>query len=110
MRPDYREAVLDLVATIPAGRATTYGTIAQVLRGVTGSGGPRQVGRIMAVSGGQVPWWRVVNTRGEPAPAYRDEALARLREEGCPLTADGRRVDLRRAGWWPEITAAAGGS
>lgn len=110
MGPEYRDAVLDLVATVPVGRVTTYGTIAQVLRGVTGAGGPRQVGQIMAGSGGQVPWWRVVNVRGEPAPACRDEAIARLREEGCPLIADGSRVDLRRAGWWPELTAAADGS
>jgi alkylated DNA nucleotide flippase Atl1 len=41
---DYLEAVLDLVATIPAGRVMTYGAIAEVLRDRLGRGGPRLVG------------------------------------------------------------------
>jgi len=55
-----------------------------------------------------VPWWRVVNAAGQPPARLRATALARLREEGCPLT-DGERSDdvgarvvVRRAVWWPE--------
>jgi hypothetical protein len=50
----------------------------------------------------------VVNAAGEPPAAYRSQALARLREEGCPLSDDGAaddvaaRVLVRRALWWPE--------
>ena len=49
---DYAEAVLDLVAAIPAGRAMTYGTIAEVVgdlleaRDGVRRGGPRQVGQV----------------------------------------------------------------
>ncbi|MCV2396248.1 MGMT family protein [Actinotalea sp. M2MS4P-6] len=103
---DYLEAVLDLVAEIPPGRAATYGSIAEVLRDRLGIGGPRQVGTVLARAGSGVPWWRVVNASGQPPRPYRSDALARLRGEGCPLTEpadpDDARVVLRRALWWPE--------
>lgn len=109
-RPDrreaYTEAVLDLVEAVPAGRATTYGAIADALVDGFG-GGPRQVGTALARAGAAVPWWRVVNAAGRPPVHDRAEALARLREEGCPLSDDGcaadpeARVVLRRALWWP---------
>ena len=118
MDDDYREAVLDLVAVIPAGRVMTYGSLAEVLRDRLDRGGPRQVGQVLARAGGGVPWWRVVNASGEPPARYRTEAMARLRAEGCPLT-DGAthdhaeaRVVLRRALWWPDagVSAEAAGS
>ncbi len=105
---DYLEAVLDLVEQIPAGRATTYGTLAEVLRERLGVGGPRQVGTVLARAGSAVPWWRVVNASGHPPAHHRTRAIALLREEGCPLSDDGRaddadaRVVLRLALWWPE--------
>jgi len=99
---EYAEAVLDLVATIPPGRAMTYGLIAEVLAERLGRGGPRVVGRVMANSGGSVPWWRVTNAAGAPPPPYASDALAHLRDERTPLTADGTRVALRRAVWWPQ--------
>ncbi len=91
----YAERVLDLVARVPPGRVTTYGDVAELL----GAGGPRQVGRTMALWGGGVPWWRVVRADGTPAPGLEREALARLRADGAPLRAQGRRVDLDRARW-----------
>jgi alkylated DNA nucleotide flippase Atl1 len=112
MDDDYLEAVLDLVGTIPAGRVMTYGSAAEVLRDVMGRGGARQVGQVLARAGGGVPWWRVVNASGEPPASYRAEAMARLRDEGCPLTDDERadddaaRVALRLALWWPDLSAA----
>lgn len=104
MDDDYLEAVLDLVAAIPPGRAMTYGGIAEVLRERLGRGGPRTVGQVMARAGGGVPWWRVVNAAGEPPARHRRDAVGRLRAEGCPLTAadDGARVALRKAVWWPD--------
>lgn len=91
----YDEAVLDLVARVPAGRALSYGDVAALL----GAGGPRQVGRAMSRWGGGVPWWRVVRADGSPASGHEVEALARLRRDGTPLRADGVRVDLARARW-----------
>jgi alkylated DNA nucleotide flippase Atl1 len=96
----YVETVLSLVEQIPAGRATTYGTIAEAV----GRGGPRGVGRVMATYGGGVPWWRVVRADGSLPPSHQSEALARYREEETPLRgslADAAtlRIDLRSAFW-----------
>lgn len=103
----YAELVLDLVEQIPPGRVLAYGDIAELLA----QGGPRQVGRVMALWGGAVPWWRVVRASGEPAAGLQREALVRLRAERAPLTADGSRVDMR-AGRWAGAAAAwlSGGS
>ncbi|WP_182113498.1 MULTISPECIES: MGMT family protein [unclassified Actinotalea] len=104
MDDDYLEAVLDLVAQVPAGRVVTYGTVAEVLADALGRGGPRQVGRVMARAGADLPWWRVVNASGLPPAHLRGEALDRLAAEGCPLLGHGeaRHVAVRRALWWPD--------
>jgi alkylated DNA nucleotide flippase Atl1 len=96
----YVETVLSLVEQIPAGRASTYGTIADAV----GSGGPRGVGRVMAIYGGTVPWWRVVRADGSLPESHQREALSRYREEGTPLRgsiADAAtlRIDLGSAFW-----------
>jgi alkylated DNA nucleotide flippase Atl1 len=57
---DYTARVLDVVDSIPAGRVLSYGDVAEYL----GEGGPRQVGRVMALWGGGVAWWRVVHADG----------------------------------------------
>ncbi|MEV7972923.1 MGMT family protein [Cellulomonas sp. NPDC089187] len=108
MDSEYIDAVRALVRRIPPGRAMTYGLIAEVVAdqliaaGGVGRGGPRQVGRIMAAGDGDWPWWRVVNAAGSPPAHYAERALAALRAESTPLTADGTRVALRRAVWFPE--------
>ncbi|MEW2519352.1 MGMT family protein [Actinacidiphila alni] len=99
---EYAERVLDTVDLIPPGRVMTYGDVAEYL----GEGGPRQVGRVMALYGGGVPWWRVVRSDGTLLPGHELRALAAYRAEGTPLrvrgpAADGHipRVDMRRARW-----------
>jgi alkylated DNA nucleotide flippase Atl1 len=92
MDEDYVEAVLALVERVPVGRVTTYGALAQAV----GTGGPRQVGRVMALHGDAVPWWRVVHADGRPPTCHGGTAIERLREDGVPLTDRGR-VDLRAA-------------
>ena len=87
---EYVEAVLTLVEQVPTGRVTTYGALARAV----GTGGPRQVGRVMALHGDAVPWWRVGHADGSPATCHGGTAVERLREEGVPLTGRGR-VDLR---------------
>lgn len=94
--------MLAIVERIPSGRATTYGIVAEAVADVLGRGGPRQVGQVMARAGSGVAWWRVVNAAGAPPARHESRALAELRAEGCPLTRDGRRVDLRRAVWFPD--------
>jgi alkylated DNA nucleotide flippase Atl1 len=99
---EYVEAVLRLVEQIPPGRASTYGAIADAV----GRGGPRQVGRTMAMYGAPVPWWRVVRADGSLPESHQREALSRYREEGTPLRGSLRdaaslRVDLAAALWLP---------
>ncbi|GAA0377568.1 hypothetical protein GCM10009530_30180 [Microbispora corallina] len=91
--PPYAERVLDVVERIPPGKVMSYGDVAEYL----GEGGPRQVGRVMALWGGAVPWWRVIRTDGTPAPGLEEECFARWREEGTPMR--GLRADMRSARW-----------
>lgn len=100
--PEYAERVLEVAELIPAGRVMTYGDVAEWLA----EAGPRQVGRVMALYGGAVPWWRVVRADGVLLPGHELEALGHYRAEGTPLresgsSADGHlpRIDMRRARW-----------
>lgn len=82
----YVEAVLSLVETVPAGRVTTYGALADAV----GSRGPRSVGRVMATHGGSVPWWRVVRADGRLLEGHEAEQSRLLRAEGVALSPAGR--------------------
>ena len=107
--PPFAERVLELTERIPAGRVMTYGDVAEYLE----EGGPRQVGRVMALYGGAVPWWRVVRADGALLPGHELRALEQYRVEGTPLRSvrgrgpargsaaaeDLPRVDLVRARW-----------
>jgi len=94
MEPGYVEAVLDLVDQVPSGRVTTYGALARAV----GIGGPRQVGRVMALYGDAVPWWRVVHADGAPATCHEGTATQHLAAEGVLLRRSSR-VDLAEAEW-----------
>lgn len=88
------QRMLDLVATIPAGRVSTYGDVAAR----AGSRSPRLAGFVLAnLADDQTPWHRVLRSNGTPAPHLAAEQLTRLRGEGV-LAVDGR-VDLRRYRW-----------
>ncbi|MFF5934693.1 MGMT family protein [Streptomyces sp. NPDC012508] len=100
--PEYAERVLEVAELIPSGRVMTYGDVAEWL----GEGGPRQVGRVMALYGGGVPWWRVVRADGTLLPGSELRALGHYRDEGTPLRQAGRsaeghvpKLDMRRARW-----------
>jgi alkylated DNA nucleotide flippase Atl1 len=96
---DYAGRVLDLAEAIPPGRVMSYGDIAEYL----GEGGPRQVGRVMALWGGGVAWWRVIHADGSLLDGHEQAALAHYREEGTPMRPGAHggpaRVDMRRARW-----------
>lgn len=95
---EYADRVLSAAERIPPGQVMTYGDVAEFI----GVGGPRQVGRVMALYGGAVPWWRVVRADGRPLPEHEPEALEHYRVEGTPLrsTVGGeQRIDMRRARW-----------
>lgn len=97
---EYVELVLQCVESVPRGRVTTYGAIAEVVGARLGGGGPRQVGSIMSAHGGPVPWWRVVRADGSLPPSHQGEARPHYLEEGTPLRPSGS-VDIRRALWRP---------
>ena len=96
---DFAERVLGVAENIPPGRVMSYGDIAEYL----GEKGPRQVGRVMALWGGGVAWWRVIHADGSFLAGHEREALRRYLDEGTPLrrTRDGAvcGVDMRRARW-----------
>jgi alkylated DNA nucleotide flippase Atl1 len=94
---DYASKVLDVVDSIPRGQVMSYGDVAEFL----GAGGPRQVGRVMALWGGGVAWWRVVHADGSLLAGHERSALAHYEAEGTPLRRPGGngapRIDMRRA-------------
>ena len=95
----YASRVLDVVDAIPPGRVMSYGDIAEYL----GEGGPRQVGRVMALWGGGAAWWRVIHNDGSLLAGHERRALEHYLAEGTPLrrARDGRvaGVDMHRARW-----------
>ena len=93
------EVVRDLVASIPSGRVSTYGDIAEA----AGLSSPRIVGWIMRTDSADLPWHRVVPANGRPAAHLETRQLDRLREEGVPIT-DGR-IHMSDCRWLPAIDA-----
>ncbi|GGO77625.1 MGMT family protein [Nocardioides deserti] len=93
---DYVEAVLACVESVPPGRVTTYGAIADAV----GRFGPRRVGNVMSQHGGAVPWWRVVRADGSPPACHEGTATRHHRAEGTPLRPSGK-VDLVAAFFQP---------
>ena len=83
------EKVRDLVASIPPGRVSTYGDIADA----AALSSPRIVGWIMRTDSSDLPWHRVISASGRPAAHLATRQLERLRAEGV-LAVDGR-VRLR---------------
>ncbi len=82
--------ILDVLMALRDGEVTTYGDVADV------AGYPRQsrlVGRILATTDVEVPWWRVVNASGRIVSGHPDEQRALLRAEGVDR---GRRSCERR--------------
>jgi alkylated DNA nucleotide flippase Atl1 len=71
----------------------TYGDVAEFI----GSRAARMVGRVLARSGGAVPWHRVVRADGTCAEHLAAEQYQLLRAEGVPIA--GGRVVLTRCRW-----------
>jgi alkylated DNA nucleotide flippase Atl1 len=97
MASDFLESIWALARRVPAGRATTYGQLAEAHYGVRR--GARRVGQAMARCPGDVPWWRVVHADGSPPVCHDGRAVAAYRAEGTPMRPGGERIDMRRARW-----------
>ena len=83
------DSILLVADAIPSGRVSTYGDIARVV-----GCGPRLVARVLAGSGGETCWWRVIRAYGTIAAPLVAEASERLIGEGVSVRAG--RVDLSR--------------
>lgn len=86
---DLADSILLAADAIPSGSVSTYGDIAKVV-----GCGPRLVARVLATSGGQACWWRVVRADGTIAPHLVAEGSRLLAAEGVPTR--GGRVELAR--------------
>jgi methylated-DNA-protein-cysteine methyltransferase-like protein len=105
----YNARVWFIVRHIPAGQVVSYGQLAAALPVPDGDDadqyrrlGARWVGAALRNVGPQLPWWRVINSRGGISlPAGSAPALEqrhRLEQEGVPFNAAGL-VDLQVYGW-----------
>ncbi|MEH6687543.1 MAG: MGMT family protein [Halopseudomonas sabulinigri] len=95
-----KQAFFQVLASIPVGRVTSYGKVAEL----SGMGrGARLVGRWLGQlpEDTRLPWHRVLNSQGKlslPADSPSgSKQRARLLAEGV-LVRDGR-VNLRQYGW-----------
>jgi methylated-DNA-protein-cysteine methyltransferase related protein len=100
----FKSRVLAVVAAIPKGRVTTYGTIARHL-GVTA----RQVAFILATltveESKRLPWFRVVAANGIVSSTKLGSVgrrqIARLRAEGVAVTPRNKVEDFHLIAWSP---------
>jgi methylated-DNA-protein-cysteine methyltransferase-like protein len=100
----FRSQVLGVVAAIPEGRVTTYGTIARHLRRTA-----RQVAFVLATltaeESQRLPWFRVVAANGFVSTtklgAVGRRQIARLRAEGVAVTARNEVEDFHVLAWSP---------
>ena len=114
-RDEFNLRVWEQVKRIPPGMVSTYGRIAALLGPPPGMDeksylafGARWVGGAMAACPDEVPWWRVINSKGEISPRPGGEKQRELLEtEGVVFDARGR-VDLGRCGWPQEPAAQPG--
>ncbi len=100
--------VWEIVRQIPAGRVASYGQIARLIpppgdvdaetyRALSA----RWVGSAMAQCPNDVPWQRVINSKGEISPRRGADLQRRLLEAEGVVFDDRGRVDLARFGWQP---------
>jgi methylated-DNA-protein-cysteine methyltransferase-like protein len=84
--PDRERQIVDVIRALSPGEVVTYGDIAE------DAGHPRQsrlVGRILATTTEDLPWWRVVTATGRLVPGAERRQAALLRAEGV-MVRDGR--------------------
>lgn len=96
----FREAVYEIVASIPYGRVMTYGDIASL------AGRPyaaRQVGGLAHFGPTELPWHRVVNRFGECASGYYGGKTGHKQalEAENIRTKDYRVVEFEKLRWRP---------
>ena len=86
----FHTAVLEVVRRIPEGEVMSYREVAEA---AGRPGAARAVGRVLAGTDADVPWWRVVAADGSLRAPRRADQARRLKREGVKLSA-GRVVEL----------------
>jgi methylated-DNA-protein-cysteine methyltransferase-like protein len=102
----FNQHVWEIVRRVPPGRVTTYGEIAHRLSIPEGMDpkaylafAPRWVGGAMAACPAEVPWQRVINSKGEISERPGAQAQRQLlEEEGVQFDQRGK-IDLKTFGW-----------
>ena len=102
----YHQQVWQIVRQVPRGRVVTYGQVARMIPPPPGveiesyaAFAPRWVGGAMAACPDDVPWQRVINSKGEisvRSGAERQRVL--LEQEGVEFDTKGR-IDMKKFGW-----------
>lgn len=102
MTSPFTAKVIEIIASIPAGKVSTYGIIAAHANNRRGA---RQVARILHSSSAKhdLPWHRVVNRNGQisllPGQGY-ERQMKMLLAEGI-IFDDRKRIDFSKYLWWP---------
>lgn len=86
------ERVREVIEAIPPGSTLSYSEVAAL----AGLRSARQVGRLLAEDGQDLPWHRVHRADGSFAPHLVDEQIARLRAEGVTVVNGRVRRAARR--------------
>ncbi len=98
----FTQRVIEAIRAIPRGRVATYGQIAILAGSPTGA---RQVSWVLnsCSRSENLPWHRVVNSRGTISLEGEDgmEQRALLEAEGVKFDDDGR-IDLNKFLWQPD--------
>ena len=107
---EFRQQVYELVREIPRGRVMTYGGIASHIPQPTGIDPlaykkirARWVGYAMKSCPDDVPWWRVINSKGQISVSEGHGPQIQplmLEEEGVSMDEKGR-IPLKQFLWHP---------
>lgn len=100
----FRPRILAIIASIPAGRVTTYGAIARRVKGTA-----RQVAFVLArftpEESATLPWFRVVAANGVISTmklgSVGRRQIARLEAEGVAITVRNRVAHFETVFWQP---------
>lgn len=77
--PGFEDAVVKVLRDLRPGEVVTYGEVAAEA-GYPGAA--RAVGHLLATSGEDLPWWRVVTAGGRLVPGHETEHARLLLAEG----------------------------
>lgn len=93
-----RARIEKVILSIPAGRVSSYGQVAD-LAGLPGRA--RLTARTLRITERDLPWYRVLRSDGriaiDPHSPWHAEQVQRLRAEGVEV--QDARVDLKRFAW-----------